>query len=106
MQGGSALLAADMIFSDGLESTTTASTQVMAALNEELQDRTACIAALRSRQLAVLGGGAGLILLLMIGLALQLGTEAANRPSRKRAVGAGRSSRSDSKRRCPRPGRP
>jgi CHASE3 domain sensor protein len=75
VRSGSSLLAADMIFSDGLESTTTASTQVTAALNAELEDRTARIAALRSRQLAVLGGGAGLILLLMIGLAA-IGTEA------------------------------
>ena len=69
VRSGNSLLAADMIFSDGLESTTTASTQLTAALNEELQHRTARIAALRSRQLAVLGGGAGVILLLMIGLA-------------------------------------
>lgn len=66
---GSSLLAADMIFSDGLESTTTASTQVTAALNEELQHRNARVAALRNRQLAVLGSGAAVVLLLMIGLA-------------------------------------
>ena len=46
-RSGNSLLAADMIFSDGLESTTTASTQVTAALNEELQHRSAGIAALR-----------------------------------------------------------
>jgi CHASE3 domain sensor protein len=74
VRSGSSLLAADMIFSDGLEATTTASTQVMAALNEEVQHRTTHIAALRNRQLAVLGGGSGLILLLMIGLAAA-GTE-------------------------------
>ena len=69
VQTGSTLLAADMIFSDGLESTSTASTQVAAALNEELQHRNTEMASLRSRQLAVLGGGAGVILLLMVGLA-------------------------------------
>jgi hypothetical protein len=69
VQGGSPLLAADMIFSDGLESTATASTQVTAALNAELQHRDAGVAALRNRQLAVLGGGAGVVLLLMVGLA-------------------------------------
>ena len=69
VQSGSSLLAADMIFSDGLESTGTASTQVKAALNEELQHRNVSVAALRNRQLAVLGGGAGVILLLMVGLA-------------------------------------
>jgi hypothetical protein len=70
VQSGSSLLAADMIFSDGLESTAAASTQVMAALNEELQHRDGSLAALRDRQLAVLGGGAGGILLLMVGLAV------------------------------------
>jgi hypothetical protein len=70
VQSGNALLAADLIFSDGLESTVTASTQVMAALNEELQNRSSSAAALRSRQLAVLGGGAGVFVLLMMGLAV------------------------------------
>lgn len=69
VQSGNSLLAADMIFSDGLESTTTASTHVTAALNEELQHHHARMAALRNRQFAVLGGGAGAIFLLMIGLA-------------------------------------
>jgi CHASE3 domain sensor protein len=70
VRSGNSLLAADMIFSDGLESTTTASAQLTAALNEELQHRSDLIAALRNRQIAVLGGGAGVILLLMIGLAV------------------------------------
>lgn len=70
VQSGNALLAADLIFSDGLESTVTASAQVMAALNEELQNRSGSAAALRTRQLAVLGGGAGAFLLLMVGLAV------------------------------------
>lgn len=65
---GSSLLAADMIFSDGLDSTATASMQVTAALIEEVQHRNASMASLRSRQLVVLGGGAGVVLLLMIGL--------------------------------------
>lgn len=69
VQGGSPLLAADMIFSDGLESTSTASAQVTAALNAELQHRDADVAALRNRQLAVLGGGAGVVFLLMVSLA-------------------------------------
>ena len=69
VQGGSALLAADMIFSDGLESMATASTQATTALNEELLHRNGSISALRSRQFAILGSGAGLILLLMVGLA-------------------------------------
>ena len=68
--GGSPLLAADMIFSDGLESTATAAAQVTAALNAELQHRDAGVAALRTRQRAILGGGAGVVFLLMVGLAL------------------------------------
>ncbi len=67
---GSSLLAADMIFSDGLESTTTAATQVAAALNEELEHRNAGMATLRNSHLLVLGGSAGVTLLLMISLAL------------------------------------
>lgn len=70
VQSGNSLLAADLIFSDGLESTATASTHVMAALNEELQHRGGSVADLRGRQLAVLGGGAGLLVLLMMGLAV------------------------------------
>ena len=70
VQSDNALLAADLIFSDGLESTVTASTQVMAALNQELQGLNASTAALRRRQLAVLGGGAAVFLLMMIGLAI------------------------------------
>jgi len=66
---GSSLLAADMIFSDGVESIATAAAQVTAAVNEELQHRNSSIAALRQRELAVLGGGAGVTLLLMVGLA-------------------------------------
>jgi hypothetical protein len=66
---GSSLLAADMIFSDGLESTTTATTQIGTALNEELNRRMANVAELQSRQLAVLGGGAGVFVLLIVGLA-------------------------------------
>jgi hypothetical protein len=69
VHSGNSLLAADMIFSDGLEAVTTASTQVAAAVHEEVQHHRASMAALRSRQLTVLGGGAGLVLLLMIGLA-------------------------------------
>ena len=70
VQSGSSLLAADMIFSDGLEALTTASTQVTAALQEEVRDRHNNIASLRNRQVAVLGGGAGVLLLLIVGLAL------------------------------------
>jgi len=85
VRNGSSLLAADMIFSDGLESTVTAAAQTGAALNEELQYRLASVAALRSRQLAILGGGAGAILLLMIGLAA---VGAVTRPSAEPDIAA------------------
>jgi CHASE3 domain sensor protein len=70
VRSGNALFAADMIFSDGLESMATASTKLTAALNHELQYRSADMASVRNRQLAIAGGGAGAILLLMVGLAL------------------------------------
>ena len=70
VQSGSSLLAADMIFSDGLEAMTTASTQVTAALQEEVRHRHNSMASLRNRQIAVLGGGAGVLFLLIVGLAL------------------------------------
>jgi hypothetical protein len=52
VQSGSALFAADMIFSDGLESMATASTQLAAALTQELQHRSESIASVHNRQLA------------------------------------------------------
>jgi hypothetical protein len=70
VQSGSALFAADMIFSDGLESMATASTQLAAALTQELQHRSQSITSVHNRQLAIAGGAAGAILLLMVGLVL------------------------------------
>jgi hypothetical protein len=69
VQGGTALLAADMIFSDGLEATATASTQLTAAVTEELRARNGAEAGLHSRQRTVLGLSAGAMLLLMVALA-------------------------------------
>lgn len=66
---GNSLLAADLIFSDGLESAATASTQVAVALNEELQARAGGVSQMRGRQLAILGGTAGGLVLLMLVLA-------------------------------------
>ena len=66
VMGGNALLAADLIFSDGLEATGTASAQVEAALYAELQARQNVGAGLRTRQAAILGGAAGGILLLLV----------------------------------------
>jgi CHASE3 domain sensor protein len=70
VQGGNPLLAADLIFSDGLESTTTAISQVSRALDEEIRSRLAGISDVRRRQLAILGGAVGAVLLLMIALAV------------------------------------
>ncbi|RPI48435.1 MAG: hypothetical protein EHM55_25590, partial [Acidobacteria bacterium] len=70
VKGGTTLLAADLIFTDGLESTRTASTQVAAALKEELQARGNGLAELHGRRRMVLGGAAAALLLLMIPLAL------------------------------------
>jgi hypothetical protein len=70
VENGSALLAADVIFSDGLESASTAAAQVTAALNEELRSRNAGVLALRAQQRAVLAAAAGALMLLMIGLAV------------------------------------
>jgi len=67
---GNSLLAADLIFSDGLQSAATASTQVAVALNEELQARAGGVSQMRGRQLAILGGTAGGLVLLMLVLAL------------------------------------
>jgi CHASE3 domain sensor protein len=77
VQSGNSLLASDMIFSDGLESVATASTKVSAALQAEVQHRNGSLAELRTQQLAVLGGGAGIMLLMIVGLAFG-GTSLAN----------------------------
>jgi GAF domain len=66
---GNALLAADQIFSDGLESTATASTKVSVALNEELRARSGHVSEMHSSQVMILGTTAGAILLLMLALA-------------------------------------
>ena len=73
VQSGNQLLAADLIFTDGLESATAASSHVATALTEELRVRTAATAAVRNRQIATLGGAAGGILLLLVALALMGG---------------------------------
>jgi hypothetical protein len=70
VKGGTSLLAADMIFSDGLEATSTAMTQVTVALTEELRARHGGEASLHSGQMAVAAASAGAVILLMIGLAL------------------------------------
>jgi hypothetical protein len=78
VKGGTALLAADLIFSDGLESTRTASAQAATALKEELQARGSELTSLRKRQAMVLGAAGAAMLLLMLPLALV--PAAASRP--------------------------
>jgi CHASE3 domain sensor protein len=77
VRGDNSLPASDLIFSDGLESVGTATTQIEAALRDELQAREANVAALRKRALLVLGGGAGGILLVLLILAFTGGVSKA-----------------------------
>jgi hypothetical protein len=78
VSAGNPLLAADLIFSDGLEATATASRQIAAALTEELQSREAGMSAMRRGQATIAGSAAGGILLLMVILALAGGTSKAS----------------------------
>ena len=69
VKGSNGLLAADLIFADGLETTTTATTQIDVALYEELQARQAALAGGRTQQMGMLGGSAGAVLLIILILA-------------------------------------
>ena len=81
VRADNALLAADLIFSDGLEATATATTQLDAALNEELQARQAAAASQRAMQLTILGGSAAGVLLIMIILAFAGGSRKVAEPA-------------------------
>ena len=74
VQTGNHLLAADLIFTDGLESAAAAASHVSAGLDEELRARAGAAAAVRSRQIATLGGAAGAAVLLMVALAFMGGS--------------------------------
>ena len=76
MKSGDALLASDLIFSDGLEAIGSATTQVKAALSDEIHARNAGAASLQARELMILGGSAGGVLLLLIMLAFAGGAKA------------------------------
>ncbi len=54
--GGNGLLAGDLIFADGLESATAASSHLATALQEELQARANDVAQIQRRQLDILAG--------------------------------------------------
>lgn len=60
------LLASDLIFSDGLGAMSTATTQIDAALTDELAARQAGLDALRANELKILGGAAGAMLLILM----------------------------------------
>jgi hypothetical protein len=76
MKGGDSLLASDLIFSDGLETTGTAATEIETTLKDELTARESRLAALRRRELMILGGGAGAVMLIV----MLLGLTGAKRP--------------------------
>jgi hypothetical protein len=80
VRGGNGLLAADLIFSDGLEMTTNSTTQIEAALTEELQARQLGVRDQRKQQLAILGGSAGAVLLVMLILTFSGARGSAKRP--------------------------
>jgi hypothetical protein len=69
VKDGNLLVAADLIFSDGLEATSTAATQVEAAVTAEMQARQAAFAEIRRQQGTIVGGAACgiLLVLLMLG---------------------------------------
>jgi CHASE3 domain sensor protein len=66
VQAGQYLMASDFIFSDGLEATAAAATQIDLALGQELQARGVAYANLRQRLLVVLGAASGAILLALL----------------------------------------
>lgn len=67
---GNGLLAGDLIFADGLESATTASSHLASALQDELQVRANTVAQIQRRQIEILGGATGGLLLVLLGLAV------------------------------------
>jgi hypothetical protein len=70
VKGGNVLIAADLIFSDGIEAAATARNQIDAALTEELRARQFAMTVDRRQQLIILGGAAGGVMLLMLLLAV------------------------------------
>ena len=66
VKSGDPLLASDLIFSDGLEAINTAAKQIEAALEGELAARDVDLAALRKREIMILGGGAGAMVFVLM----------------------------------------
>ena len=70
VSAGNLLLAGELIFSDSLEATATATSRIAAALSAEMQVREAAIGELHRREAIVAGGTAGCLLFLLIALAI------------------------------------
>jgi hypothetical protein len=66
VKSGDPLLASELIFSDGLEAINTATKQIEAALEGELAARDVDLAALRTREIMILGGGAGAMVFVLM----------------------------------------
>jgi GAF domain len=81
VKGNDSTLASDLIFSDGLEAIATATGQVRAALADDLQSRETSAAALKIRELTVLAGGAGGVLLILMLLGFSGAAKAEQKPT-------------------------
>ena len=95
VKGSDPLLASDLIFSDGLGTMGTAAAQVRAALKDELQAREADAAGLKMRELTILSGGAGGVLIILMiravsGASKAVEAERVSEPVASAPVGAGR----------------
>jgi len=66
VKSGETLLASDLIFSDGLDAVGTATKQIEQAVNDEVSGRQANLGELRKRELLIVGGGAGAMLLVLL----------------------------------------
>ena len=66
VQAGQYLMASDLIFSDGLETTAAMATQVGFGLEQETQAREAALGDARRRQILVLAGASGVVLLVLL----------------------------------------
>ena len=85
VQAGQYLMASDLIFSDGLETTAAVAAQVGLGLEQEIQAREAALGDARRRQILVLGGASGAVLLVLL-LLLPTGRRAEPATSAERHV--------------------
>jgi hypothetical protein len=66
VETGQSLMASDLIFSDGLETTAAAAAQVNLGLEQEIQAQEASLGGARRRQIQILAGASGLVLLVLL----------------------------------------